>query len=125
MNNQTIEMMGKQIQVEISKKAAQQLSNRPHPLFVEMELYFSCLLRKEIRIRESVRNNIDEAFTAQLSDNLHISFRPVMTKTCSVSSCEGEAPPLSDFPIKKPQSYVPKWLKLDFKKGEWCGDFGY
>ncbi|VAW50222.1 hypothetical protein MNBD_GAMMA05-2063 [hydrothermal vent metagenome] len=125
MKKQTIEMMGKQIQVEITKKAAQQLSNRLHPLFIEMELYFSCLLRKEIRIRESARGQIDEAFTAQLSDNLHISFRPVMTKACSVSSCEGEAPPLSDFPIKKPQSYVPKWLKLDFKKGEWCGDFGY
>jgi len=125
MNKQTIEMMGKQIQVEITKKATQQLSNRPHPLFVEMELYFSCLLRKEIRIRESARDKVDGAFTAQLSDNLHISFRPVMTKTCSVSSCEGEAPPLSDFPIEKPQSYVPKWLKLDYKKGEWCGDFGY
>jgi len=125
MNKQTIEMMGKQIQVEISNRAAQQLNNRRHPLFVEMELYFSCLLRKEIRIRESVRDKIDEAFTAQLSDDLHISFRPVMTKTCSVSSCKGEAPPLSDFPIEKPHSYVPKWLKLDFKKGEWCGDFGY
>jgi len=125
MNKQTIEMMGKQIQVEISNKAAQQLSNRHHPLYVEMELYFSCLLRKEIRIRESVRDKIDDAFIAQLSDNLHISFRPVMTKTCSVSSCEGEAPPVSDFPIKKPQSYVPKWMKLDYKKGEWCGDFGY
>ncbi len=125
MNKQIVEMMGKQIQVEISKKAAQQLSHRMHPLFVEMELYFSCLLRKEIRIRENAREKMNEAFTAQLSDNLHISFRPVMTKTCSVSSCEGESPPLSDFPIKKPQSYVPKWLKLDFKKGEWCGDFGY
>ncbi len=122
---QTVEMMGKQIQVEISKHAERQLNNRKAPLFIEMELYFSCLLRKEIRIREALREKLDEEFTAQLSDILHISFRPVMTKSCSVSSCEGESPPLSDFPIQKPQSYVPKWLKLDFKKGEWCGDFGY
>lgn len=122
---QTVEMMGKQIQVEISKHAERQLNNRKAPLFIEMELYFSCLLRKEIRIREALREKLDEEFTAQLSDILHISFRPVMTKSCSVSSCEGESPPLSDFPIQKPHSYVPKWLKLDFKKGEWCGDFGY
>ena len=122
---QTVEMMGKQIQVEISKHAERQLNNRKAPLFVEMELYFSCLLRKEIRIRETLREKLDEEFSVQLSDYLHISFRPVMTKSCSVSSCEGEKPPLSDFPIEKPQSYVPKWLKLDFKKGEWCGDFGY
>ena len=122
---QNVEMMGKTIQVEISNNAKKQLRERTTPLFVEMELYFSCLLRKEIRIYETLRGQIDEAFAAQLSDSLHISFRPVMTKSCSVSSCEGKKPPLSDFPIKKPQSYVPKWLKLDFKKGEWCGDFGY
>ncbi len=125
MSKQNVEMLGKQIQVELSRNAKRQLSNRKAPLFVEMELYFSCLLRKEIRIRESLREKLNEEFCVQLSDILHISFRPVMTRSCSVSSCEGESPPLSDFPIEKPHSYVPKWLKLDFKKGEWCGDFGY
>lgn len=125
MIKQNVEMLGKQIQVEISKHAERQLNNREAPLFVEMELYFSCLLRKEIRIRETCREKLDEAYSVQLSEFLHVSFRPVMTKSCSVSSCAGDQPPLSDFPIQKPHSYVPKWLKLDFKKGEWCGDFGY
>ncbi|NOQ87500.1 MAG: hypothetical protein GQ550_01120 [Gammaproteobacteria bacterium] len=125
MSKQNVEMLGKQIQVEISAHAERQLNNRKAPLFVEMELYFSCLLRKEIRIRETLREKLDEEFSVQLSEFLHISFRPVMTKSCSVSSCAGDKPPLSDFPIEKPQSYIPKWLKLDFKKGEWCGDFGY
>lgn len=125
MEKHNIEMFGKQISLEISKSAKRQLKDRKTPLFVEMELYFSCLLRKEIRIRETLREKLDEEFSAQLSDMLHVSFRPVMTKSCSVSSCQGEKPPLSDFPIKKPQCYVPKWLRLDFKKGEWCGDFGY
>lgn len=125
MEKKNIEMLGKEITLEISKSAKRQLKERKIPLFVEMELYFSCLLRKEIRIRESLRASLDDEFSALYSDVLHVSFRPVMTKSCSVSSCQGEKPPLSDFPIKKPQSYVPKWLKLDFKKGEWCGDFGY
>lgn len=125
MGKETIEMLGKKITFEISDRAKRQLQDRKKPLFVEMELYFSCLLRKEIRIRETLREKLDEEFAVQFSDILHVSFRPVMTKSCSVSSCQGEKPPLSDFPIKKPRSYVPKWLKLDFKKGEWCGDFGY
>lgn len=125
MEKKNIEMLGKEITLEISKSAKRQLKERKIPLFVEMELYFSCLLRKEIRIRESLRASLDEEFLALYSDVLHVSFRPVMTKSCSVSSCQGEKPPLSDFPIKKPECYVPKWLKLDFKKGEWCGDFGY
>lgn len=125
MGRETIEMLGKKITFEISDRAKRQLQDRKKPLFVEMELYFSCLLRKEIRISETLREKLDEEFAVQFSDILHVSFRPVMTKSCSVSSCQGEKPPLSDFPIKKPRSYVPKWLKLDFKKGEWCGDFGY
>ena len=129
MSKKMIEIMGKPIQVLISRNAKQQLKNRISPLFVEMELYFSCLLRKQLRVRESMDHascdNINSEFSTQLSDNLHISFRPVMTKSCSISSCEGDKPPISDFPIEKPQSYVPKWLKLDFKKGKWCGDFGY
>ena len=125
MSKKNVEMLGKQIQVEISKHAERQLTDRKTPLFVEMELYFSCLLRKEIRIRETLRERLDEEFSAQFSELLHISFRPVMTKSCSVSSCACEKPPLSDFPIERPQSFIPKWLKLDFKKGEWCGDFGY
>lgn len=129
MSNKTLEMMGKTISVEISQSAKKQLRERVSPLFVEMELYFSCLLRKEIRVRETLRESFleeeNKAYSVKLSDLLHVSFRPVMTKSCSVSSCDGEKPPLSDFPIQKPQSYIPKWLKLDFKKGEWVGDFGY
>ena len=125
MEKKNIEMLGKEITLEVSKSAKRQLKEIKIPLFVEMELYFSCLLRKEVRIRESLRASLDEEFLALYSDVLHVSFRPVMTNSCSVSSCQGEKPPLSDFPIKKPECYVPKWLKLDFKKGEGCGDFGY
>ena len=125
MNKQSVEMLGKRIQVDITRRAEKQLSKRVSPLFIEMELYFSCLLRKQIRVYETEREKLGEEFSARLSDNLEISFRPVMTKSCSVSSCDGDKPPLSDFPIEKPRSYIPKWMKLDYKKGEWCGDFGY
>ena len=37
-------------------------------------------------------------------------------KILCVSSCHDEAPPLSDFPIMKPECDVPEWLKLGFKK---------
>lgn len=133
IKKQLVEMMGRQIELEISRNAKTQLDTRSHPLLVEMELYFSCLLRKQVRIRESAldyseagdTNGSREDFLVRLSDKLHIQFRPVMTKFCSLDSVEGGSPPLSDFPIEKPQSYVPKWLKLDYKKGHWCGDFGY
>ena len=124
-----ITMMGKSVKVEFSAKAERALMSRKSPLYIEMELYFSCLLRKQVRVYEGTRHkpeqHIDGNFLVKINDKLSIGFRPVMTKSCSVSSCEGEKPPLSDFPIEKPQTYVPKWLKVDFRKGEWCGNFGY
>lgn len=122
-------MMGKSVKVEFSAKAERELRNRKSSLYIEMELYFSCLLRKQVRVYEKARHesgqHIGDDFIVKISDKLCIGFRPVMTKSCSVSSCAGEKPPLSDFPIEKPQTFVPKWLKIDFRKGEWCGDFGY
>lgn len=125
MTKMNVEMLGKRIQLDISDNAEQQLKVRNTPLFIEMELYFSCLIRKQLRVYEKQHDSIDERFSSRVSDNLQISFRPVMTKSCSISSCEDGKPPLSDFPIKKPRSYIPKWMSLDYKKGAWCGDFGY
>lgn len=125
MDKQDVTMLGKQIQVEISASAKQQLGKRKSPLFIEMELYFSCLIRKQLRVYEQQHDLVDDRFSSSVNDYLQISFRPVMTKACSISSCEDGKPPLSDFPIKKPKSYIPKWLRIDYKKGAWCGDFGY
>ena len=125
MNSLSAEILNKQIQVEISRNAQQQLDKRTSPLFIEMELYFSCMIRKQVRVRESLHDELDKRFSIWVLDNLHISFRPVMTKSCSIASCDNGKPPLSDFPIQKPESYIPKWLKLDYKKNEWCGEFGY
>ena len=129
MSEQYIEMLGKQVAIELSYKAKQQLNKLDAPLLIEMELYFSCLIRKQVRVYEElsdlVKEKLEGRFSAQFTDMMHIAFRPVMTKSCSVSSCGGDSPPLSDFPIKNPHCYIPQWLKLDYKKGQWCGEFGY
>lgn len=116
-----VKMLDKTIDVALTSAALRQLKECTQPLCVEMELYFSCLIRKQVRIREQ----IDSEFMVEVNDQLTLGFRPVMTKTCSVHDHEDAPPPLSDFPIRKPQSYIPHWLKLDYHKGKWKGEFGY
>ena len=113
-------MLGKSVEVHLSHSAIKVLENRTKILCVEMELYFSCMVRKQVRILESMNTKL----VAPIGDNLVIGFRPVMTKSCSVSDTEGK-PPVTDFPIKKPENYIPSWLKLDFKNNNWTGSFGY
>lgn len=114
----TVEILGKKVLVEWSPSADKKLQQLDQPLSVEMELYFSCLIRKAVRFgRDAQAANF--AFAAP---RLKVGFRPVMTKVCKVSDVEG-APPLEDFPIVKPEAYVPKRLTIDYKAGKWVGEF--
>lgn len=114
-----IEVFNKKLDVSLSTAAVAALSKRTTPLIAEMELYFSCLIRKKVRFKES-----SEGELINVSDQLFVHFRPVMTAACG-TDYEGDEPPLTDFPIQKVESFVPHWLKIDFKNGQWQGEFGF
>lgn len=116
----TVEILNKPVQVEWSKAAENALLTLSKPLSVEMELYFSCLIRKKVRFGDKAHSRE----FVPVNERLGIAFRPVMTKACKVDRADQEAP-LSDFPIKNPAAFVPHWLKIDFRHGVWEGEFGY
>ena len=113
-----VEILGKKVLVEWSSSADKKLNELAEPLFVEMELYFSCLIRKAVRFGGAAH----PANFVFAGPRLKIGFRPVMTKACRVSDYEGE-PPLEDFPIVKPEAFVPKRLTIDYRRGKWIGEF--
>jgi len=114
----TVEILGKKVLVEWSAAADKKLQALAEPLVVEMELYFSCLIRKAVRFGGEAR----AGNFASAGPHLKVGFRPVMTKVCRVSDFEGE-PPVEDFPIVKPEAFVPKRLTIDYKAGKWVGEF--
>jgi hypothetical protein len=114
----TIEILGKPVVIEWSAAANREMQGLPEPLLVEMELYFSCLIRKAVRFGcEAQAGNFVLA-----GPQLKIGFRPVMTRACRMSDVEG-APPLEDFPVVKPEAFVPKRLSIDYREGKWSGEF--
>lgn len=118
----SIELHGKRVSVEWSDAAEAALARRSAPLLAEMELYFSCLIRKAVRFGDEARG---AAFVAA-APNLRVGFRPVQTRNCSISELPpGEAAPLDDLPVVLPGPFVPKWLRIDFRHGRWHGEFGY
>lgn len=108
----------KQIEIRLTAAAARALSQRATPLVAEMELLFSCLLRKRVYFGESM----DE--TTPVNDRLSVRFKPIMTRRCSVSE-GGATPPSEGFPLENPRPFVPGWLAIDYRRGEWVGQFGY
>jgi len=115
-----VKIQNRSVVINLTSAAKKALLKRELPLFVEMELYFSCLIRKQVLFHDVQR----QADSVSAGDNLSISFHPVVTNSCMIKEA-GKEPEKSDFEMKRKDCFVPKWLKLDFKKGEWTGEYGY
>lgn len=118
MTTSTIQINDKPVEVRISDKANAAIAIRTTPITAEMELFFSCLIRKRVRFHE---NNHGVA----VIDGLKVTFHPVMSRHCKDTELEEDGPPMTDFPIEKPQNFTPRWVSIDYNKGEWLGKFGY
>jgi hypothetical protein len=107
------------VSVNISKSALKRLNKSTRPLLVEVELYFSCLIKKVCHFREI--DTINDY--VRVTDGLYIHFRATMTNKCSIEEFDKDK--TADFPIVDQKPYIPKWVNLDFSNNGWCGDFGY
>jgi hypothetical protein len=114
--------IARKIAVKLTSAAKSELGRRAAPLDVQLELLFSCVLRKRLLFR------LPEGVTRYplVSENpkLNVVFRPVMTKVCLVSDVD-DVPDLEDFPIHNAAAFTPRWLSLDFRSGEWKGEYGW
>lgn len=123
--NHSVELQGKPVEVTLTENARNALSRRTKPLAVEMELYFSCLIRKQVRFFDASNGYENKTpLETRLNDRMRIRFRPVMTESCG-KDYEGNEPPLTDFPITNSKAYIPHWLTIDYQNNEWVGEFGY
>lgn len=117
----TVNIDDKLISVELSNAAADALAQRDTPLLAEMELLFSCLIRKKVRFLDAA----DSPGAVPVIDGLALRFHPVMTAACHVSDLGHDTPPLADFPIVNARAFIPRWLRIDYDDSRWQGEFGY
>jgi hypothetical protein len=116
-------METKALNIQLTPSAKSRLLALKQPLNVELELYFSCLIRLRVVFPEQPGDDYIPVTSSH--ENLNIFFHPIMTKHCVVDDIRGSDPDTETFPIKKPEKFIPHWLKLDFKNGNWAGEFGY
>jgi hypothetical protein len=114
-----IQLNGKTLQVTLSPAAQRALAGRSTPLLAEMELYFRCLIRKQVRFHDQASDD-----AVAVNDQLQVRFHPVMSQVCSVED-NLDGPPLADFPIVRQERFSPQWLTIDYRDGHWQGQFGY
>ncbi len=116
----TVQINGRPVSVEWTKAAARELARRTQPLVVEMELYFSCLVKKFVHFHETV----PQRATVPVSDKLAVFFRPVTSTACSFEVADrlGRQPEI-EIDTPNVRKIAPRRVKLDFVRGNWLGEF--
>ncbi|PKO72206.1 MAG: hypothetical protein CVU20_03410 [Betaproteobacteria bacterium HGW-Betaproteobacteria-14] len=116
----TVVINGRNVLVEWTPAAARELSRRTTPLFVELELYFSCLVKKFVHFRDDARDRTAVA----AGDNLLLYFRPVTSTACSFEVAErlGRQPEM-ELHTAAVGKIAPRKVSLDFAGGAWRGSF--
>jgi hypothetical protein len=111
---------GKAVAVEMTQSAAAAAAALKSPLFVELELYFSCLVKKFVHFRQEPRSSD----LCEVAKNLNLYFFPVTSTPCSMEEAErlGRQPevPLKESRLNK---IAPKKVFIDHKRGQWVGSF--
>ena len=110
----------KPLVVEWTPRAQRELDRRTHPLYVEMELYFSCMVKKYIHFLDRPRNGA----SVHPNEKFAVYFRPVTSTECSMDLAAdlGRQPEI-ELHNEAVSRMVPQRLFVDFKHSRWIGEY--
>jgi len=117
-----VQLAGRDIQLRLSPAARTQLARETTALEIELEVYFSCYLRKRVHFLRTPHRDVLERVA--LGDHVSLSVRMVMTQACAVAEAPAE-PELEALPIVRHRPFIPRWVSIDYTGGAWSGEFGF
>lgn len=120
-HSSTVDINGRAVEVTWTRAAQRSLMQRPADLYVELELYFSCLVKKFLHFRDVPRGALP---AVRVADRLYVYLRPVTSTACSPQEAHalGRQP---EAEIEAPQAMrlAPKKVVIDCRDGVWSGEF--
>lgn len=107
------------ISIHLTKNALCKLEKATSPIYVGMELYFTSFVQKKVIFLDQQ----PDVELTKITDNLYLYFKSLQPKTSKVKNLKGDATDMIELPIKRKGALVPKYLKIDYSKNKWHGDF--
>jgi len=120
-----INLSGKQVLIDVSAGAVRAVTESPVAIAAELELYFSCLVRKQLRFRRLPGLAPGVVDYVRVIPGLYTLFRAVTTAHCPIAAGGVDGPPVETLPMHQPERFVPDWIRIDYRTGRWVGEFGY
>jgi hypothetical protein len=116
----TVIINGKSVEIKCTPSAHQALAMRTRPLVVELELYFSCLVKKSVHFHDDASGHS----TVRVGDKLSLYFRSVTSTACTMELAErlGRQPEI-EIDTVVARRLAPKRVMLDYRDRQWHGEF--
>lgn len=113
-----ITLKNKPLSVEWTKRAQREFLKKTKPLIVEMQLYFSCVIKKRVLFTDDADFDL-----AIVNNKLCVAFHPVESASCDPIEFAKNFPEKRRFDSSASQKMHPKHLKIDYKNQAWQGEF--
>jgi hypothetical protein len=118
--SQVAHIEGREVEVRWTARAERTLQASPQPLVVELQLYFSCVVKKRVVFHRQV-----DFATTRVNGRLEIAFRPIASRACDPREFALHYPAGKDLSAGPAARMIPRSVEIDFRGGRWEGQFGY
>ena len=114
----SVMLRGKPIEIDWTGRAERELERRTEPLTVEMQLYFSCVVKKRVLFHDRY-----ELPAVGVSPRLRIAFRMVQSAVCDPAELARHFPVRRELDPPRAAGVSASSLHLDFRGDAWAGEF--
>ncbi|VAW97654.1 hypothetical protein MNBD_GAMMA21-2167 [hydrothermal vent metagenome] len=108
----------KRVEVKWTQRANKALSSRTSLLTIEMQIYFSCVVKKRVLFHDE--SDLD---AVTINDKLRIISRAVQSGSCDAVEFAKNFPIKHELTATSAKKMLPSLLCIDYKNQQWVGDF--
>ena len=113
-----ISLRDNDLSVSWTTRADRALKARTQPLIAEMQLYFSCVVKKRVIFNSHAVHD-----TTPVLPGLEVCFRAVPASSCSPEEFARNYPVDGEFDSQASKQMHPSALFIDFKDQQWVASF--
>lgn len=113
-----IEIRGKKMAINYSKRAEKALHNREKSLVAELQLYFTCVVQKRVLFHDETKLE-----TIKVNPKLEVIYHALESNSCDPTEFAEKHPVKRELKSKAAKLMRPSSLQIDFKDGQWIGEF--
>ena len=116
-----VSVRGKPLTVVWTNRAHQELQLRDTALLVEMQLYFSCVIKKRVLFHDNTFNELSDV--VKVNNELSVLFRPVEAASCDPIEFVKNYPERRELKSIAANNMSASQLKIDYDNEQWVGEF--